>query len=60
MNDSFDPSRRRRAEHDRADTAARLQSGCHLVVLAAPDPGYLAYRPGVPLVAGVWKDGRPI
>jgi imidazolonepropionase len=29
-----------------------------LVVLAAPDPGYLAYRPGVALVAGVWKDGR--
>jgi imidazolonepropionase len=31
-----------------------------LTVLAAPDPGYLAYRPGVPLIAGVWKDGRPI
>jgi imidazolonepropionase len=30
-----------------------------LVVLAAPDPAYLAYRPGVPLIAGVWKDGRP-
>ncbi|MGQ0629789.1 MAG: imidazolonepropionase [Sporichthyaceae bacterium] len=27
-------------------------------VLSAPDPAYLAYRPGVPLVAGVWKDGR--
>jgi imidazolonepropionase len=31
-----------------------------LLVLSAPEPGYLAYRPGVALVAGVWKDGRPI
>jgi imidazolonepropionase len=38
----------------------RVGSRADLVVLAAPDPGYLAYRPGVPLVAGVWKDGRPI
>jgi imidazolonepropionase len=34
-------------------------SRADLVVLAAPDPAYLAYRPGVPLVAAVWKDGRP-
>jgi imidazolonepropionase len=34
-------------------------SRADLVVLAAPDPVYLAYRPGVPLVAAVWKDGRP-
>ncbi|MBA3742074.1 imidazolonepropionase [Sporichthya sp.] len=38
----------------------RPGSRADFVVLAAPDPGYLAYRPGVPLVAGVWKDGRPI
>ncbi|WP_019874223.1 imidazolonepropionase [Sporichthya polymorpha] len=31
-----------------------------LAILAAPDVGYLAYRPGVPLVAAVWKDGRPV
>jgi imidazolonepropionase len=31
-----------------------------LAVLTAPDVGYLAYRPGVALVAGVWKDGRPL
>ncbi len=29
-------------------------------VLAAPSYVHLAYRPGVPLVAGVWKDGRPL
>jgi imidazolonepropionase len=38
----------------------RPGSRADFVVLAAPDPGYLAYRPGVPLVAGVWKDGRPL
>jgi len=31
-----------------------------LVVLAAPHYAYLAYRPGVPLIAGVWKDGRTV
>jgi imidazolonepropionase len=30
-----------------------------LVVLDAPTHVHLAYRPGVPLVAGVWKAGRP-
>jgi hypothetical protein len=30
------------------------------MILAAPGPDYLAYRPGVALIAGVWKDGRPI
>ncbi len=38
----------------------RPGSRADLVVLGAPDPGYLAYRPGVPLIAGVWKDGRPL
>jgi imidazolonepropionase len=28
-----------------------------LVMLDAPSHTYLAYRPGVPLVAGVWRDG---
>jgi imidazolonepropionase len=31
-----------------------------LVVLDAPSHLHLAYRPGVPLVAAVWKDGRPV
>ncbi len=31
-----------------------------LVLLDAPSAVHLAYRPGVPLVAGVWKDGRPL
>ena len=31
-----------------------------LVLLDAPSAIHLAYRPGVPLVAGVWKDGRPV
>ena len=31
-----------------------------LVLLEAPSAVHLAYRPGVPLVAGVWKDGRPL
>ncbi|MFC3994492.1 imidazolonepropionase [Nocardiopsis sediminis] len=29
-----------------------------LTLLDAPDPVYLAYRPGVPLVDAVWKDGE--
>jgi imidazolonepropionase len=28
-----------------------------LVLLDAPSHAYLAYRPGVPLIAGVWRDG---
>ena len=31
-----------------------------LVVLDAPSHLHLAYRPGVPLVAGVWQGGRPV
>ena len=31
-----------------------------LVLLDAPSAIHLAYRPGVPLVAGVWAAGRPV
>ena len=31
-----------------------------LVLLDAPSHLHLAYRPGVPLVAGVWQAGRPL
>ena len=31
-----------------------------LVLLEAPSAIHLAYRPGVPLVAGVWQGGRPV
>ncbi len=31
-----------------------------LVLLDAPSHVHLAYRPGVPLVAGVWQAGRPV
>jgi imidazolonepropionase len=31
-----------------------------LVVLDAPSHLHLAYRPGVPLVSGVWQAGRPL
>ena len=31
-----------------------------LVLLDAPSYLHLAYRPGVPLVAGVWQSGRPV
>ena len=31
-----------------------------LVVLDAPSYVHLAYRPGVPLVSGVWQSGRPV
>jgi imidazolonepropionase len=46
----------------RRDDIGVLRPGgrADLMVLAAPDAGYLAYRPGVPLIAGVWKDGRPV
>ncbi|GAB3466056.1 imidazolonepropionase [Streptomonospora sediminis] len=29
-----------------------------MVLLDAPNPVYLAYRPGVPMAAAVWKDGE--
>ncbi len=31
-----------------------------LLVLDAPSYVHLAYRPGVPLVAEVWRAGRPV
>ena len=31
-----------------------------LVLLDAPSRTHLAYRPGVPRVAAVWKDGRQV
>jgi imidazolonepropionase len=31
-----------------------------LVMLDGPSHAYLAYRPGVPLVAGVWRSGQPV
>jgi imidazolonepropionase len=46
----------------RRDDIGVLRPGARadLVMLAAPDAGYLAYRPGVAMVAGVWQDGHPI
>jgi imidazolonepropionase len=46
----------------RRDDVGHLRVGARadLVVLDAPDPGYLAYRPGVPLVHRVFHDGRPV
>jgi len=35
-------------------------SSADLVLLDAPSYVHLAYRPGVPLIAGVWKQGRPV
>jgi imidazolonepropionase len=35
----------------------RVGARADLVVLEAPSPVHLAYRPGVDLVHGVWKDG---
>ncbi|MEU0493368.1 imidazolonepropionase [Nocardiopsis sp. NPDC006139] len=43
----------------RRTDVGRLSPGARadLVLLDAPNHLYLAYRPGVPLVAAVWKDG---
>ncbi|MGW5366565.1 imidazolonepropionase [Actinopolymorpha pittospori] len=38
----------------------RVGARADLAVLDAPSYVHLAYRPGVPLVSGVWKDGRPV
>jgi imidazolonepropionase len=38
----------------------RVGARADLAVLDAPSYLHLAYRPGVPLVASVWKDGRPV
>lgn len=44
----------------RRDDVGHLAVGARadVVLLDAPDPVYLAYRPGVPLIAAVWKDGH--
>lgn len=46
----------------RRDDVGRLSPGARadLTVLAAPSYVHLAYRPGVPLVAAVWRRGRPV
>lgn len=44
------------------DDVGHLAEGARadLVLLDAPSHLHLSYRVGVPLVAGVWKDGRPL
>ncbi len=44
----------------RRDDVGHLDAGARadLIMLNAPSHAYLAYRPGVPQVAAVWKDGR--
>ncbi|MEO5853014.1 MAG: imidazolonepropionase, partial [Nocardioides sp.] len=45
----------------REDLGALVPGGrADLVLLDAPSYVHLAYRPGVPLVAGVWAGGRPV
>jgi len=46
----------------RRDDIGRLGPGARadFAVLDAPSYVHLAYRPGVPLVAAVWRDGRPV
>ena len=43
----------------RVTMSARLTAGCRadLQVLDAPSYMHLAYRPGVPLVSQVWRNG---
>ncbi len=46
---------------DRDDVGALVPGRrADLMVLDAPNHLHLAYRPGVPLVAGVWIGGRPV
>jgi imidazolonepropionase len=44
------------------EDVGRLTVGARadLVLLDAPTHVHLAYRPGVPLVAGVWREGRAL
>jgi imidazolonepropionase len=46
----------------RRDDVGQLRVGARadLVLLAAPSHSYLAYRPGVPLVAAVWRGGEQV
>lgn len=46
----------RRTDIGYLNTGARAD----LVMLEAPSHAYLAYRPGVPLVAGVWRAGERV
>jgi imidazolonepropionase len=44
----------------RRDDIGTLAPGARadLILLDAPSHAYLAYRPGVPLIAAVWQAGR--
>ncbi len=44
----------------RRDDVGHLGAGARadLILLGGPSHAYLAYRPGVPLIAAVWQDGR--
>ena len=44
----------------RRDDVGHLGVGARadLIMLDAPSHSYLAYRPGVPLIASVWQSGR--
>jgi imidazolonepropionase len=46
----------------RRDDIGRLRPGAraNLVVLNAPSYVHLAYRPGVSVISGVWRDGRQV
>ncbi|MGW5025261.1 imidazolonepropionase, partial [Streptomyces albidoflavus] len=46
----------------RREDVGRLAPGARadLVLLDAPSHVHLAYRPGVPLVAGVWRAGEQV
>lgn len=46
----------------RREDVGRLAPGTRadLVLLDAPSHVHLAYRPGVPLVAGVWRAGEQV
>ena len=53
--------RRRRGRCDRDDVGGlAVGARADLLLLDAPSHVHLAYRPGVPLVAGVWAGGRPV
>jgi imidazolonepropionase len=46
----------------RRDDVGAIAPGmrAHLVLLDAPTRTHLAYRPGVPLIRAVWRDGAPL
>ncbi|SOD65226.1 imidazolonepropionase [Streptomyces zhaozhouensis] len=46
---------------ERADVGRIVPGGrADLALLDAPDPVHLAYRPGVPLVSAVWREGARV